>query len=148
MFTIRRLAFATSGLLFCVGVFAQSTTKPATAPATVPTTTTAPATTTASAISWDQASKHVGETVTVTGPVMGTHELSDGEHVLLNVGKDFPDDSRLTIYLTPAASAPGKASPSADSTYVGKTVSVTGKIELYHDVPEIKATAADVVVQK
>jgi len=34
------------------------------------------------------------------------------------------------------------------TTYKGKTITVTGKIELYHNVPEIRAKAADVKIQK
>jgi hypothetical protein len=109
-------------------------------PATQP--TTSPATTTASAISWDQAAKHVGATLAVTGPVVGTHKVSSGR-VVLNVGKDFPDASRFTVFM-----AVGDDHTDPDSTYKGKTISVTGKIELYHDVAEIRAKAADVKIQK
>ena len=54
-------------------------------------------------ITWDVAGTHVGETLTVTGPVVGTHVTTDASHVTLNVGKDFPDRSRFTVYF-PAVS--------------------------------------------
>ena len=116
------------------------TTAPATMPASMP--TTGPATTQAT-LTWDQAAQHIGETATVTGSVIGTHALSDGKHLLLNVGKDYPDPTRLTIFMTL-----GDNPPDADATYTGKTVTVTGKIELYHKAAEIRANAADVMVQK
>jgi DNA/RNA endonuclease YhcR with UshA esterase domain len=62
---------------------------------------------------------------------------------VLNVGKDFPDASRCTVFVTMGSD---HADPS--TTYKGKTITVTGKIELYHNVPEIRAKAADVKIQK
>ena len=106
--------------------------------------TTAPtsqATTSATAINWDEVAKHVGETVTVTGPVKGTH--TSGKNVVLNVGKDFPAADRFTIFMPFDATA-----GTADAQYVGKTVTVTGKIELYKKVVEIKAAkSSDVTVK-
>jgi hypothetical protein len=95
------------------------------------------------AISWDAAKDHVGETVTVTGQVAGTHVSRDGDEFMLNVGRDYPDASRFVIY------CPQSKGPSdLDQAYKGKTVSVRGQIVLYHNVPEIKAKAADIIVSK
>ena len=106
---------------------------PATKPAGQP--TSAPA-----AISWDKAAKHVGETVTVTGPVKGTH-LS-GKNVALNVGKDYPAADRFAIYLPFDGTA-----KAADDQYLNKTVTVTGKVVKYKDIVEIRAgQASDVTV--
>lgn len=128
---VRSALFASSVLLLAA---AGPTTAPTGAPTSRPTTA-------ATAINWDQAAKHVGETATVTGPVKGTHAA--GKNVVLNVGKDFPAADRFTIYL-PFDAAGG----TADAQYVGKTVTVTGKIELYKKVPEIKAAkASDVTVK-
>jgi hypothetical protein len=94
-------------------------------------------------INWDAAKDHVGETVTVTGPVAGTHVSRDRDEFMLNVGRDYPDASRFVIY------CPQSKGPSdLDQAYKGKTVSVHGEIVLYHDVPEIKAQAKDIVVSK
>jgi hypothetical protein len=106
-------------------------TQAATAPATQPIT-----------ITWDTAKSHVNETVTVTGPVIGTHTTNDGSHVNLNVGKDYPDTSRFSVYF------PAQEGKNPDDLYKGKTVSVTGKIVLYHDVPEIITEAKDITIQK
>jgi len=110
-------------------------------PATMP--ATGPATTTASVITWDLASKHVGETVTVTGPVIGTHVANGGKSLILNVGKDYPDPKRFTVMINTTSTAPAVA-----GTYMGKTISVTGKIELYRRVPEVKVSPADVTIKK
>lgn len=104
---------------------------------------TQPATTTASAIKWDAASKHVGETATVTGPVMGTHVTGNGEALILNVGKDYPDPGRFSVMINI-----DPKHPASEAAYKGKTVTVTGKIELYRKVPEIKAKPSDVTVEE
>jgi DNA/RNA endonuclease YhcR with UshA esterase domain len=105
--------------------------------------TTGPATTTASAITWDLASKHVGETLTITGPVMGTHVTTGGKSLVLNIGKDFPDPTRFTVMIKTDDKNPASA-----DTYMGKNVTVTGKIELYRKVPEVKVNPADVTIEK
>ena len=115
-------------------------TSAAAAPTTAPTSmpTTAPA----AAIDWSAAGKHVGETVTVTGKVMGTHMA--GKNVILNVGKDYPEKDRFTVML-PFDEAKG----SADDQFVGKTATITGAVKLYKGVAEITThNAGDLTVQK
>jgi hypothetical protein len=102
------------------------------------TATTQP-TTNPVALNWDQAKDHVGETATVTGPVVGTHSFSDGGFVL-NVGKAFPDKDRFTVFVGGDQTA-GQTPDSFD----GKTVSATGKIQIYREVAEIKCEAKDIV---
>jgi hypothetical protein len=110
-------------------------------PATVP-AVTGPATTSASVtITWDQAAAHVGETVTATGPVIGTHVTTGGSALILNIGKDFPDPTRLSIMIKTDPN-----NPVSPDTYQDKTVTVTGKIELYRKAAEIKTTPADVII--
>jgi hypothetical protein len=96
-------------------------------------------TTNPSSITWDQAKDHIGQSVTVTGPVVGTHDFGDA--AVLNVGKDYPNPDRFTVYI-PADKRAGM--PTDLDT--GKTISVTGMLKLYHDVPEIEADAAHIVV--
>jgi len=115
-------------------------TQDTTQPATQPTTQEASTNPSGAAINWDEAKNHVGETVTVTGPVMGTHAIDDAHALVLNIGKDFPDESRFTIFISGADTTP-------DDVYSGKTVTVTGEIQLYRNVPEIKASAKDVIVK-
>lgn len=126
------LGIAISGLVLSEAIAAPATQPVSTQPATAP-----------AAINWDAAGKHLGETVTVTGPVMGTHVTTGGKSLVLNVGKDFPDATRFSVMIAVDAKNPVSA-----NTYQGKTVTVTGKIELYRKIPEIKATAADVAIQK
>ncbi len=113
----------------------------AAAPTTAP--TSRPSTGPSVAIDWSEAGKHVGETVTVTGPVKGTHAA--GSRLVLNVGKDYPAADRFTILMPAADDDAG----SPDDLYVGKTVTVTGQVSLYRKVPEIVVkAAADVTVTK
>src|SRR5579872_6474705 len=105
-----------------------------TTPATQPSAdATQPTTNPSLTINWDEAKNHVGETAIVTGPVMGTHALDEQHALLLNIGKDYPDKSRLTIFVT----GDNDTTP-ADATYAGKIVTVTGEIKLYRNVPEVK----------
>jgi hypothetical protein len=113
------------GMAICAGQ--ETPTTPATQPTTNPV-----------ALNWDQAKDHVGETATVTGPVVGTHSFKDGGFVL-NVGKDFPDKDRLTIFV-----GEDQAAGQTPDSFDGKTVSATGKIELYHEVAEIRCGAKDI----
>ncbi len=92
----------------------------------------------------EDAAKHVGETVTVTGPVKGTHVTTGGKSLILNVGLDYPDTGRLTIFITTDDKHPAK-----EDDYTDKKVTVTGKVEMYHKAAEIKvSSAADVTIEK
>jgi hypothetical protein len=53
------------------------------------------------AISWNAALSHIGETLTVEGPVVSAHYASDsnGKPTFLNVGKDYPDPGRFTVVI-------------------------------------------------
>ena len=105
---------------------------PTTMPATMPTTTP-------SSITWEQAKDHIGESVTVTGPVIGTHDFGDA--AVLNIGKDYPNPDRFTVYI-PA----DKRSDFSNDLDLGKTISVTGTLKIFHDVPEIEADSANIKV--
>jgi hypothetical protein len=133
-FRLALLGFCTAGI---VAYAADS--DPTTQATTEPTTQATQASTNPS-VNWDEAKNHVGETVTVTGPVMGTHEIDAAHALVLNVGKDYPDKDRFTVFISGGDDTP-------EDVYSGKTVTVTGEVELYRDVPEIKASAKDVVVK-
>jgi hypothetical protein len=119
-------------MLFVIALISMAVAETTTAPSTMPTTAPSP-------ITWDQAAKHIGEQVTVTGPVVGTHDFGDA--AVLNVGKDFPDPTRFTVYI-PA----DKRNGMPDDLDNGKTISVTGTLKLYHKVAEIEAGATDITV--
>lgn len=83
----------------------------------------------------EEAAKHVGETATVTGRVDGFHQSGKG-NIFLNMGGKYPNQC-FTGFI-PSSSA-GQF-PNAQQ-YEGKTVSVSGKIQLYKGKPEIIVTS-------
>ena len=95
-------------------------------------------------IQWDDAKNHVGEHVTVVGPVVSYHETKTGGHVTLNIGKDYPSTDRFTVFIRDK-----KAAWVPSDYYVGKTIAVTGTVKLYAGVPEIGVTEeSQIVVEK
>ena len=85
-------------------------------------------------VQWSEARAHEGEKVTVVGPVVNYHPTRRGGHVLLNVGKDYPDPDRFTVFIRDEADAPAGYD-------MGKTIAVTGTVKLYRGVPEIEVTS-------
>jgi micrococcal nuclease len=99
-----------------------------------------------STIPWSEAINHIGETGTFTGKVVGTRYASDanGKPTFLNVGVDYPDTGRLTILIWGGDRGSFPSSP--ESMYTGKTISVTGTVELYDGVAEIRVSSPSQVV--
>ncbi len=124
--------FVLTGLLICFTRRIAAADSPTTMPATMP--TTAPV-----SINWDQAKDYIGQYVTVTGPVVGSHDL--GKAVVLNIGKDYPAPDRFTVYLTAE-----KRVGFPDDLDKDKTISVTGMLKLFHNVAEIEGDPAHIVV--
>jgi hypothetical protein len=87
------------------------------------------------AIVGSDASHHIGDYVLVTDKVYGVKDM--GSLVLVNVGGAYPDQP-LTVVLRGAAK--GLA-----GELDGKTIHVTGKVELYKGRPEIVVTDPTVV---
>ena len=77
------------------------------------------------------AAKHVGETATITDRVDGVHQSGKG-NIFLNMGGKYPNQA-FTAFI-PSSSAGQFSQP---QQYEGKTVAVTGKIQLYKGKPEI-----------
>jgi hypothetical protein len=123
-----------SAALICIALAVAEADSPATMPSTLPTTTP-------STISWDQAGDHIGQTVTVVGPVVGSHDF--GGAAVLNVGKNYPDPDRFTVYIRAE-----KRAGIPDDLYVGKTISVTGTLKIFKNAAEIQAGSADIIVVK
>ena len=97
----------------------------------------------ADAISWDKASSHVGETVTLYGPVVGAEyaSTSNGQPTFLDIGVDYPDKKRLSITIW--GKNRGTFSPSPEELYDGKTICVTGKVYIYDGVCNVEATSPE-----
>ena len=82
-----------------------------------------------------EAAKHVGETAIVKDKVDGFHESGKG-NIFLNMGGKYPNQA-FTAFI-PSGSAGQFANA---QQYEGKTVSVSGKIQVYKGKPEIIVTA-------
>jgi len=128
---LHRPALLCASLISLLSALAQAD-PPATLPATQP--TTAPA-----IIKWDQAKDHIGQDAVVTGPVIGSHDF--GNAAVLNIGLDYPDRERFTVYL-PAEKRKGIPV----DLYQGKTIAVTGALKLFHHIAEIEADAAHITL--
>jgi DNA/RNA endonuclease YhcR with UshA esterase domain len=89
-----------------------------------------------------EAAKHVGETATVTGTVDGFHQSGKG-NIFLNMGGKYPNQA-FTAFI-PSGSAAQFSQP---QRYEGQTVSVSGKITLYHGKPEIVVTSPSQIAAK
>ncbi len=97
------------------------------------------------AITWDQASAHVGELATITGPTISAVYASDsrGQPTFLNIGKDYPDPDRFTVVIWGDDRDNFPFAPEME--YDSKAICVTGLIETYEGIPQIVAeTASDI----
>jgi len=109
-------------------------------------TATAP-TVTDQAIPWDEATAHIGETVTIEGPVAGAmySKGSNGSPTFLNVGADYPDESRFTVVIWGADR--GHFEPAPEDQFSGQTIRVTGTVVEYQGMPQIEvATPSDIEI--
>jgi len=89
-----------------------------------------------------EAAKHVGETATITDRVDGVHQSGKG-NIFLNMGGKYPNQA-FTAFI-PSSSAGQFSNP---QQYEGRTVSVSGKITLYHGKPEIVVNSPSQVTAK
>jgi DNA/RNA endonuclease YhcR with UshA esterase domain len=95
----------------------------------------------AGAISWSDASAHIGEMTLVEGPVVGTTfaSSSNGQPTFLNIGKDYPDPGRFTVVIWGENRASFSTPP--EDAYSGKTICVTGEIDTYKGVPQVAVSS-------
>jgi DNA/RNA endonuclease YhcR with UshA esterase domain len=91
-----------------------------------------------------EAVKKVGDKVTVELKVQSSAASKSGV-VFLNSEKDFKDKKNLTIFLSKDAVAKFKHAKIENPAeyYKGKTIRVSGKVELYNKRPEIKVAGPD-----
>jgi endonuclease YncB( thermonuclease family) len=93
------------------------------------------------AISWRDARAHTGVRGTVKGPVVGTLYASGSNRrpTFLNLGYDYPDPERVTVIIWGGNREKFRVPP--EDAYAGKTICVTGLIELYRNLPEIEVSS-------
>jgi len=80
------------------------------------------------------AAKHIGDSVSITGKVFGGKLFTPSNMTLLDIGGYNPNQA-LTIMIPGADRRKFKGQPEVD--YKGRNVTVTGKLILYKNKPEI-----------
>ena len=85
----------------------------------------------ATQVHWDQADKYYGQTVTVTGKVVATH--NSGKACFLNFHQDWKHNFSAVIFVSDFAKFP----PNPEQFYLNKEVKVTGLVKEYQGKPEI-----------
>jgi len=97
------------------------------------------------AIAPDEAASHVGEKCAVTMRVNSSRHMADAGRCYLNSAKDFRDENNLTVVIFKRgleSFAEEKIDAPAEH-FRGKTIRVTGTVEMYKDKPQIKVDRAD-----
>ena len=89
-------------------------------------------------ITWDEAKYHIGERVTVCGPVVDAYYAanSNGKPTFLNIGNRYTDPNRFTVVIW--GENRGKFPQAPEAYYLDKTICVTGLLTEYEGIPEIE----------
>ena len=84
----------------------------------------------------EDASKHVGDSVTLTGKIFGIRYFADSKNAptLINIGGAFPNQL-LTVVIY--GEDRKNFQPSPEELLKDRTVVIKGKVELYRDRPQI-----------
>jgi hypothetical protein len=98
-------------------------------------------------VSRADASSAVGTVATVRGPVAGTSYRPDvgGAPTFINLGKDYPDQSRFTAIVW--GDARSNFSEAPESMYSDGGLCIRGTVVDYQGVPEIQVQDPDQVVR-
>lgn len=95
------------------------------------------------AVDWLMTSQHVGETVSIYGPVVDSEyaSTSNGQPTFLDLGTFYPDPDRVSIVIW--GKNRSNFSPSPEALYEGKRICVTGEVYVYDGVCNIEVTSPD-----
>jgi len=90
---------------------------------------------------WSQAINHVGEQLTICGPVVSTNyaTASNGSPTFMNIGKPYPDSNRFIVLIWGNNRHNFLFEP--ESYYLGKNICVTGVITKYDGVAQIEVSS-------
>jgi len=84
-------------------------------------------------IPWEEAYRHVGETITIEGPVVSVPDEPKGKRTFIDIGEEWPSKNRISCLIW----EDHLAEFGSIEQYDGKTVHVSGKIEEYNGVIQI-----------
>lgn len=81
--------------------------------------------------------EHVGEEITIYGPVKGTFysEGSKGKPIFVNIGNSDSNANRFTVVIWGEDRINFEKAP--EKLYANKTIYVTGKITIYEGVAQM-----------
>jgi exonuclease VII large subunit len=92
----------------------------------------------AGAVPAAEAASHVGQSVTVEGTVSEVHTARSGKATFIDIGGSYPNEAFTAVIFERSMSSVGDVSGLA-----GKTVDVTGTIQVYEGRPEIVVSSRD-----
>lgn len=75
---------------------------------------------------------HVGETVTVVGVLTNVHKSDNGKTIFWDIGGTYPENPLTAVIFKADMGKFPDVTP-----LIGKTLQITGKIEIYRDRTEI-----------
>lgn len=89
------------------------------------------------AISWKKAKNHIGEKITIRGTVKGVFQStqSNGNPTFINIGKDYPEDGRVTVVIWEENISKFDA-----YSYSGEIIYVTGELYMYDGNVQIEVS--------
>jgi len=93
------------------------------------------------AVSWQRARSLVGQRATIRGRVVDSHFAgsSSGQPTFLNMGNAYPNPNRFTVVIW--RENRGSFGGSPETRFRGRTLCVTGLVQMYGGAPEIIARA-------
>jgi hypothetical protein len=99
------------------------------------------------AIWWYEAKDHIGDRLTVCGPVVDSNWASgsSGKPTFLNIGKPYGDPDRFTVIIWIDYRSNFPQPP--EDYYLGKNICVTGLIISYEGIPEIEVQSPDDITE-
>jgi DNA/RNA endonuclease YhcR with UshA esterase domain len=78
------------------------------------------------------AASHAGQSVTVEGPVSEVHSARSGKETFIDLGGTYPNRTFTAVIFAPSLAAVGDV-----SGLTGKTVDITGTVQMYQGRPEV-----------
>ncbi len=84
-------------------------------------------------VPWDEAHRHVGETIVVEGEIVNTYNHNDSI-VFLNFDNDWQDKFYIPVFDDAFPGIPGPA----ETFYKNKTLRITGKVTVHKGRPNIE----------
>jgi hypothetical protein len=128
-------------LLTAVAIAPSAAARPDHVPAVRLSGPSATSTACSGAVSWQRARSLVGQRATVRGRVVDSYfaRSSSGQPTFLNMGNAYPNPSRFTVVIW--RENRGSFGGSPETRFRGRTLCVTGLVQMYGGAPEIIARA-------